>query len=337
MSLPVYPNPISMSQIQTEFGGSNPISLVEYYAGGPYVPQGTYGYPNGYRTLIPTSGPLSLGNFHGAVKTVYLFVTSSSNVYVPAGCTRMDIWMVGSGGGGGGNFVDENEGGGGGGGGEVVYATGLIVVPGDRLSCGIGPGGTGATFSTQASLQGSLTYVDWYRGSTLISSVAAGGGGCGASVWGSTTQYAQPGGSGGGGCGYHGRANPGASYNRGTSGNWTRLGGAGASGKEDWWSGGGGGASSPAFYDNSGRGGDGFLFSPGNGYSYVFGSGGGAAGGAWVGSSSYGIAGAGGGNGGVMWNPGQQGNNGYGGGGGGGSYAAGGNGGSGGVFLKFYS
>jgi hypothetical protein len=28
---------ISLANVQTEFGGANPISLSEYYSGGPYV------------------------------------------------------------------------------------------------------------------------------------------------------------------------------------------------------------------------------------------------------------------------------------------------------------
>jgi len=34
---------LPLSDIQTEFGGSNPVSLSEYYAGGSYVPSGTSG------------------------------------------------------------------------------------------------------------------------------------------------------------------------------------------------------------------------------------------------------------------------------------------------------
>lgn len=51
---------ITLADIQTEFGGSNPISLSEYYRGGAYVT------PN--NTNVPTSGTISLSNFYGAVK-----------------------------------------------------------------------------------------------------------------------------------------------------------------------------------------------------------------------------------------------------------------------------
>lgn len=60
---------ISLSQIQAEFGGSNPISLSEYYRSGAYVT------PN--NTGVPTGGVISLSNFYGAVKQ-FAFTISSS-------------------------------------------------------------------------------------------------------------------------------------------------------------------------------------------------------------------------------------------------------------------
>lgn len=61
MALP-YSN-ISFSAIQTEFGGSNPISLSEYYRSGTYVRSNS-------TTSIPTSGAISLSNFLGASQGV---------------------------------------------------------------------------------------------------------------------------------------------------------------------------------------------------------------------------------------------------------------------------
>ena len=52
---------LSLSDIQGEFGGSNPISLSEYYAGGGLVPAGTTG-TNG---AVPSSGAISIANFYG--------------------------------------------------------------------------------------------------------------------------------------------------------------------------------------------------------------------------------------------------------------------------------
>ena len=50
MTLPVAFNAISMSQIQTEFGGSAPSSLSEYYGVDP---------------AVPGSSMISIGDFHG--------------------------------------------------------------------------------------------------------------------------------------------------------------------------------------------------------------------------------------------------------------------------------
>jgi hypothetical protein len=53
--------PLSLTDIQTEFGGSNPIGLNEYYAGGGLVPAGTSG-TNG---AVPSSGQIAISNFYG--------------------------------------------------------------------------------------------------------------------------------------------------------------------------------------------------------------------------------------------------------------------------------
>ena len=56
--------PISLGQIQTEFGGSNPISISEYYNGGPYVTHNVTAIaPN-----VPSSGPIKLSDFYGSAK-----------------------------------------------------------------------------------------------------------------------------------------------------------------------------------------------------------------------------------------------------------------------------
>ena len=50
---------LSLSQIQSEFGGSNPIGLNEYYRGGSLVPA------HGNTTGIPSSGQISMSQFYG--------------------------------------------------------------------------------------------------------------------------------------------------------------------------------------------------------------------------------------------------------------------------------
>jgi hypothetical protein len=79
MTLPVYPNSISLNQIQAEFGGATPAFLLsQYYAGGGRVSSGLIGYPLGVATAIPSSGTISLGNFSGATRRVIVTVTISA-------------------------------------------------------------------------------------------------------------------------------------------------------------------------------------------------------------------------------------------------------------------
>jgi len=70
---------ITLSDIQTEFGGSNPVSLSEYYAGGSYVPSGTSG-TNG---AVPTSGEIAVSDFYGTQAGITITVTEGTgdNVY----------------------------------------------------------------------------------------------------------------------------------------------------------------------------------------------------------------------------------------------------------------
>jgi hypothetical protein len=85
MTLPVAGNPLSLSQIQGEFGGSDPVSLNEYYAGGTYVSAGTVGYPGDVSTPIPSSGAISIANFYGATKYLYSFTVTTGWTNNPAG------------------------------------------------------------------------------------------------------------------------------------------------------------------------------------------------------------------------------------------------------------
>lgn len=67
MALPGPGVPLSMSQIQAEFGGANPIGLNEYYAGGGLVPPGT----TGSYGAVPTSGTISIQNFYGTSNVAF--------------------------------------------------------------------------------------------------------------------------------------------------------------------------------------------------------------------------------------------------------------------------
>lgn len=65
---------ISLGNVQTEFGGSNPISFSEYYAGGTYVPSGTSG-TNG---AVPSSGAISMSKFYGTSAAIFAFIRDQS-------------------------------------------------------------------------------------------------------------------------------------------------------------------------------------------------------------------------------------------------------------------
>lgn len=68
---------LTLNDIQTEFGGSNPISLDEYYAGGAYVAAGT----SGTYGAVPSSGAISIQNFYGTSAVVVNFTNASISAY----------------------------------------------------------------------------------------------------------------------------------------------------------------------------------------------------------------------------------------------------------------
>ena len=67
---------IGLSDVQTEFGGTNPIEIAEYYAGGSFVPATVSG--------VPSSGTISLDNLRGKTKIIYaisLSISPSTGTY----------------------------------------------------------------------------------------------------------------------------------------------------------------------------------------------------------------------------------------------------------------
>jgi len=64
-----------MTTIATEFGGTVPHSLNEYYRGGALVPNS----PN--NAAIPTSGQIAMGNFYGSSNRPTIALSISSNSY----------------------------------------------------------------------------------------------------------------------------------------------------------------------------------------------------------------------------------------------------------------
>jgi hypothetical protein len=73
--------PVTFTDIQTEFGGTNPIALNEYYAGGGLVPAGT----TGTYGAVPSSGQISVQNFYGTTAYTPIYVDEVFSAYLYAG------------------------------------------------------------------------------------------------------------------------------------------------------------------------------------------------------------------------------------------------------------
>jgi hypothetical protein len=73
----------SLGDIQSELGGSNPISMSEYYAGGGITPSGTQGTGG----AIPTSGQINMGRFRQVAGSSFFNTT-----FTVDGATA-DRWM----------------------------------------------------------------------------------------------------------------------------------------------------------------------------------------------------------------------------------------------------
>jgi len=244
---------VGMSDIQTEFGGSNPISLSEYYAGGPLVPAGTSSPVAG---SIPSSGEIAVGDFRGAVAATFIVASGGtvttdgdfkihrftgpgtftvSSVGNPAGSDAVDYTVVAGGGSGG-----RGHGGGGGSGGYRATGYGPSPLRGSAFSVSaqgypITIGGGGAAPPSVVPLQNGSNGVD-----STFSSITSNGGGLGAG-------FNNTGGSGGSGGGSGSNASSGGSGNQGSfsppEGN---NGGAGSPGPNQAGGGGGGGGAGGA-------------------------------------------------------------------------------------------
>lgn len=160
MTLPASGSSISLSQIQTEFSGSNPISLSEYYASaseyGTPVSSDRYGKPVAGENwvLIPSSAAIRIGNFFSstALSASHTVGFASNTIqtygqYTTPGSASRAIRVVAMGGGGGGGGGSSryyawwpNGGGGGGGSGELRYAS-MVVDPDTVVNCFVGAGG----------------------------------------------------------------------------------------------------------------------------------------------------------------------------------------------------
>lgn len=262
--------PLAFTNIQTEFGGTNPIGLNEYYRGGGLVPISST------TTTIPSSGTIAANNFYGTANRVDVPLTISSPTYnydVYTQASASPAYVSGK--------ANVN----------VTVSPGVLVgststgsyamlvpnsfSPGDTVTItnnGViqgmggagGPGQFGASNGNPGSGGGNALYVNRPVTITNNSVIAGGGGGGGAGAGYTPDKGPSDWGGGGGG---------GAGYNGGAAGGGGRPGSAGTSGA----GGGGGGGPAPGG-TGGGRGAVGSNGSPIGGANPRSGGPGGAAG-----------------------------------------------------------
>jgi hypothetical protein len=242
MTLPTS-GPISLTDIQTEFGGSNPVDLSDYYKGGAYVTDLDYA-PN-----VPRSGKISVSDFYGAAKTVYFCFTYVNNgsLILPATFrTPLIVTALGGGGGAGGN--DAGTPGYPGYAGSIVTGN-VAASPGDTVLVYVGGGGGGGRDGAIATPGAGGSSSNGYYGGTGGASGGSGSSGSGGGGGGATSlvvngsvKLVAAGGGGGGGAGNGPAGRP----NNNTPGTNSAINGGGGQPKSgDGGGGGGGGAGSP--------------------------------------------------------------------------------------------
>jgi hypothetical protein len=269
MTLPTS-GPLSLSDIQAEFGGNAPTSLSEYYKGGPYVGAGALA-PN-----VPTSGPISISNFYGAQAYVPISRTitlSNGQIWtVPTTIQGGTITatLIGAAGAQGGADAGHSP--------YPGYpgsqVVGVVnVSPGDKILASLGgsgnPGGSGSgTGAGGGGNGGALGFSGGNGGQPGYSGWSgAGGGGGGATAIkrNNSIVAVAAGGAGGGGAGLYSNGQPQQGYN--SSGSF--AGGAGQSKGGDGAGGGGGGGGYLGGAGGATRGGDDGAFSGSNGADLI--------------------------------------------------------------------
>lgn len=238
--------PVSFNDIQNEFGGTNPISMDEYYnLSGKYA----------FNVIgIPSSGRISINDFRGKSKNIIISAsvsgtnntinnfTNDSNFkyayFANSGTFSInndmacEVLLIGGGGGGG--FNNGWEGGGGGGAGGLGLGT-INFKKGITYNITIGNGGTGGQTGFSIGQNGSNTTI---IGDVINENAYGGGGG--------SFYTGNDGGSGGGASGASqnysaGNATKGLSSS-GVNANITYYGNRGGDGINPGGGGGGGGA-----------------------------------------------------------------------------------------------
>lgn len=295
-------SPLSFSELQTEFGGSNPISMSEYYRNGAYVTDNNVN--------VPTSGVLAFSDFYGASKKFVVTISANTTnadaatILTAAGWNSASFFQI---------TIDA---------GVTVYSTststgGLNIsgsypygfaVINNGVVMGMGGDGGYATSGSSANLTGkvggpALSITNSYTTAQMsvtnsVGATIAGGGGGGAGMLNSGGEIwgGGGGGAGGGSGGQSYQARGG--FSLGSPGGGGALGGSGGNGSGQGANGGFGGG--------SGGGGGGYVL---DGISSIRNGGGSGGGGGRI---LPGTGGSGGNNSGTEGNGGSGGNPGIG-------------------------
>lgn len=262
--------PISLNDIQNEFGGSNPISLSEYYSGGLYVSDPS----------IPSSGAIRLSDFYGKSAEYVVYITSNVlnvnaqslfgaawgsgvskklivNGGVIVGGSNENDWALnfppGMGGkltlynygyivGAGGNGGNRSSGGGARGGNAILVQSTIDILNYGVIGGGGGGGGAGSDVTVEYyifySCNNNVRYVD-----TALGGGGGGGGGFRLSSGGAGGNWGNGGGVTNGGAGGSGYTSGRATSGGGAPGGFIGYGGG--------WSGGAGGPAGYSIYRTS--------------------------------------------------------------------------------------
>ena len=179
---------ISLTTIQDEFGGNNPIGMSEYYRGGAYVPDLT---PN---SSIPvTAGQPNKSSFFyggaksltGIIKSITYTSPGTYTVIVPTGATSVTLIAAGGGGAGapGGQFQGIFQYGWGTGGASSAVATlsnYTNITAGQVLTVVVGAGGSPLGWVSSLGGQvnpGNPSYVEFQSSNQKLVYSSGGGGG----------------------------------------------------------------------------------------------------------------------------------------------------------------
>jgi len=179
MPLPKHPNPISILDLINhyyDFAGPVQVpykSLEDYYRGGYWVRSDQRGFPlNGSAQLIPSSGSISLGDFHNVQK--YWSFATTGNTQIPLSndrTWRVKIFSVGGGGGGGAVKLPvpgyTTTVGGTGGAGSSVYIEFLVTPSTTPAILSLYPGGGGGRGIVAYGAGGGAGGISYATGLTL--------------------------------------------------------------------------------------------------------------------------------------------------------------------------